>query len=53
VPLYCGVTVAVKVTDCPKLEGFRDEVRVVLVVALLTTCSTVFDELTAKFESPP
>ena len=30
------VTVAVKVTDCPKTEGFADELTVVVVEALLT-----------------
>jgi hypothetical protein len=37
VPLYCGdTTCAVKVTDCPKLDGFCEEVKLVVVVALLT-----------------
>jgi len=31
------VTVAVKVTDCPNTDGFADELRLVLVLALLTT----------------
>jgi hypothetical protein len=30
-------TVAVKVTDCPNTEGLAEEVRLVLVLALLTT----------------
>jgi len=29
-------TVAVKVTLCPKVDGFRDEATVVVVLALLT-----------------
>jgi hypothetical protein len=53
VPLNCGVTFAVKVTDCPKFDGFCEEVKVVVVVALLTTWLTVFDVLPVKFESPP
>ena len=31
------VTVAVKVTDCPRLEGFREETRAVDVAAGFTT----------------
>jgi hypothetical protein len=30
------VTVAVKVTDCPKTDGFADEATVVVVVAFVT-----------------
>jgi hypothetical protein len=30
-------TVAVNVSDCPKVEGFRDEVTAVVVLALFTT----------------
>jgi len=52
VPLNCGVTLAVKVTDCPTLDGFRDEAKAVVVVALPSTCFTAFDVLLAKFESP-
>ena len=29
-----AVTVAVNVTDCPRVEGLREDVRLVLVVAL-------------------
>ncbi len=32
------VTVAVKVTDCPKLDGFGNELTVVVDPARLTTC---------------
>jgi hypothetical protein len=53
VPLNSCVTLAVNVTDCPKVEGFSEEVKVVVVVALLTTCFNAFDVLLAKFESPP
>jgi hypothetical protein len=37
VPLNSGVTVAVKVTDSPTFDGFCDEVKMVVVVALLMT----------------
>lgn len=37
VPLYCGTTVAVKVTDSPPAETFRDETSMVAVVARCTT----------------
>jgi hypothetical protein len=33
VPEPCGVTVAVKVTGCPKTDGLTDEVTAVVVVA--------------------
>jgi hypothetical protein len=32
-----GETVAVKVTDCPNVEGFKLEVRLVVVLALLAS----------------
>jgi hypothetical protein len=35
VPLNSAATVAVKVTDCPKVEGFCEEVRVTALVALV------------------
>ena len=49
-----AVTVAVKVTDCPKTEGFADEVTPVVLLAWFTTCGFVFSEpvLVAKFVSP-
>jgi hypothetical protein len=53
VPLNSGVTVAVKVTDCPKVEGFSDETTDVVVLALLTVWDSAFDVLAEKFESPP
>jgi hypothetical protein len=52
-PLNCGVTLAVKVTDCAKFDGFSDETKAVVVVALLTTWLITFDVLPGKFESPP
>ena len=51
VPL-AAVTVAVKVTDCPRVEGFADEDRVVVLVILFTFWLRVGDVLVAKFESP-
>src|ERR1700722_16364364 len=53
VPLNCGATRAVKVTDCPKLDGFREEAKVVVLVALPTTWLTAVDLLPRNFESPP
>jgi hypothetical protein len=47
VPVNCGVAFALKVTVCPKVDGFREEVKVVVVVALLTTWLTAFDVLAA------
>jgi hypothetical protein len=52
VPLNSAATVAVKVTDCPKFEGFSDEVKTVVVAALLTVWNTAFDVLAEKFGSP-
>ena len=37
-PGATGETVAVKVTDWPNTDGFADEVTVVVVFALFTTC---------------
>jgi hypothetical protein len=45
-------TVAVKVTDCPKTDGFTDEVRLVVVLALLTTWDTAALVLVRKLPSP-
>jgi hypothetical protein len=36
-PGAVAVTVAVNVTLCPKVDGFKEEARAVLVLALLTT----------------
>ena len=49
----CGVTVAVKITGCPVLEGLRLEITAVLVPDLLTTCVNGDDVLIRKFVSPP
>ena len=45
-------TAAVNVTDCPKTDGLRDDVTVVMVSARLTACDRVEDVLAVKFESP-
>jgi len=46
------VTVAVKVTDCPNTDGFAEDVRLVLVFALLTTCETAVLVLALKLALP-
>jgi hypothetical protein len=43
----------VKVTDCPTFEGLSDDVTVVEVVALSTTCLFGFEVLAIRFVSPP
>ena len=56
VPLPGGVvvTVAVKVTDPAKVEGFVPELTLVVVLALLTVCVSVLDGgLALKLPSPP
>ena len=40
-----GVTVAVKVTEEPYVDGFAEEVRVTVEVALLTVCVNAVDVL--------
>jgi hypothetical protein len=40
-----GLTVAVNVAGCPNVDGFRDDVSVVVVVIALTVCVTVGDVL--------
>lgn len=52
VPLNCGATVAVKVTDSPKVDGFTDETRPVVVLAWFTTWLTAFEVLLVKDVSP-
>ena len=50
-----GVTVAVNVTDCPEVEGFKEEIRPVVVVtfaAALTVCRMPEELAGAKLESP-
>src|SRR5205085_1573882 len=51
-PGAVAVTVAVKVTLCPNTDGFTDDVRLVVVLAWLTTCDTAELVLVAKFVSP-
>lgn len=46
------VTFAVIVTDCPYLDGFRDEVTTVVVAALFTVCARTGDVLPMKFVVP-
>jgi hypothetical protein len=50
-----GETVAVKVTDCPGALGLAEEVTLVVVLALFTTCGFPVKEpvLPLKFPSPP
>ena len=50
-----GETVAVKVTDCPNTEGFAEEVTVVFVSALATSCGLPASAalLVLKLPSPP
>jgi len=45
------LTIAVKVTACPKTEGFRFEFKAVAVANLFTFCNSDF-ELDPKFASP-
>lgn len=52
VPVTAVGSVAVKVTDWPGVEGFTDEIKVTVGVALLTIC--VVDPVAGLlFESPP
>jgi hypothetical protein len=46
------VTVAVKRTLCPTADGFGDEVTLVLVLALFTTCETAVLVLVLKLALP-
>ena len=47
------VTVAVKVTDWPDVDGFLDEATEVEVVATLTVCVSADDVLPRKSKLPP
>jgi len=40
VPGAVTFTVAVKVTDCPNTDGLAEELKLVVVSALFTTCDT-------------
>ena len=54
-PGATGETVAVNVTDWPNTDGLTEEVTVVLVSALLTTCGLPVSDpvLPLKLPSPP
>jgi len=52
VPVVEDVTVAVKVTDWPVIDGFGDAVSVMLVAAFVTTWDIAVDVLAALFASP-
>jgi len=47
-----GETVAVNVTDAPKVDGFKDDVIVVAVGACVTVCDTAEEVLVRSFASP-
>ena len=47
-----GVTVAVNVTAWPRLEGFTEEVRVVVVLACWTVCVIASEVLGEKLALP-
>lgn len=47
------VTAAVKVTDWPDVDGLREEVSEVVVLALLTVCVSTGEVLLAKSVLPP
>ena len=47
-----GVTVAVNVTVCPKIDGFSDELKVTLVLIWFTVWPTGADVLAALLPSP-
>ena len=47
------LTVAVKVTDCPKTDGFALDTTAVVVASRFTTCDTTEDVLVASLASPP
>ena len=51
-PGAVAATVAVKVTDCEKTEGFMEDVNAVVVLALLTTWLTAVLVLVMKLVSP-
>jgi hypothetical protein len=53
VPVNCGVTVAVKVTVWPKIDGFNELVTALELVALFTVCVIAAEVLLLKLLSPP
>jgi hypothetical protein len=48
-----NVTVAVKVTAVPEIDGLFDEATEVELAALFTVCVRTGEVLPAKFASPP
>ena len=52
-PGAAAATVAVKVTDWPKTEGFADDVTEVVVASLVTLWVRIDDTLPVKLPSPP
>ena len=52
-PGAAAATVAVKVTDWPKTEGFAADVTDVVVGSLVTVWVRTADELPVKLPSPP
>jgi hypothetical protein len=53
VPVADDITVAVKVTAVPKIDGLFDEATEVELAALFTVCIRAGEVLAAKFVSPP
>lgn len=53
VPGALATTVAVKVTDCFRREGFREEVTVEVVLSLLTVCVRTGEVLVLNPVLPP
>jgi hypothetical protein len=51
-PGETALTVAVKVTDCPKTDAFTDEVTPVVLESLVTDCVSAADVLFVKLLSP-
>ena len=52
-PPKAGITVAVKVTEFPKFEGFGDDASVTLLPALFTTFVNAAEVLGASSTLPP
>ena len=53
VPVNCGVTVAVKVTVWPKIDGFNELVTALALVALFIVCVIAAEALLLMLLSPP
>ena len=52
-PVKAGVIVAVKVTACPLVDGFSEEVTLIVVVAFFTVCVNAAEVLARKLALPP